>query len=198
MEPRDGGLNPHLVGGVLAGIVGLLTLLVIHRFWILPIWFAFPLGLVLAGLGGLAVGWSYAELQAGLPRRPWTAAAIVALVFVILTPAIVIAQLRGPLTFLGDPSLAPADRPQVAIRFILELLVPALLVGLAAGWLIAHSLRGAVSTGVAGLVYALGPGHNIPSLGNTLATPKELVLLLAITSVAAIVLVEVTARLQAG
>lgn len=64
--------------------------------------------------------------------------------------------------------------------------------GLAAG---AHPPR-RHRTGVAGLVYALGPGHNIPFLAGTPATAKGLLLLPVITVVAAIVLVKATARLK--
>jgi hypothetical protein len=190
-------MRAHLEAGILAGVFGLLTFLIIHHFWILPIWFILPLGLVIAALGGLAVGWSYAELHSALPPRPWTAPAIVVLVFAILAPAIVLAQLRAPLIFLGEPSLPPADVPRIAIEFLLELVVTALVTGSAAGWVLGHSPRAALATGVAGVVYAFGPGHNIPFLGNTPASGKGLALLLAITVIAAIVLVEATAWLQA-
>ena len=66
----------NLIAGVLSGIAGLLTFLVIHHFWILPIWFIAPAGLIIAALGGLAVGWSYAEIQAGLPRSSGAAGEI--------------------------------------------------------------------------------------------------------------------------
>jgi hypothetical protein len=43
---------------------------------------------------------------------------------------------------------------------------------------------------LAGLIFALGPGHNIPFLGNTPATGKGIVLLLSVVVVSAVVLVE--------
>jgi hypothetical protein len=58
-----------------------------------------------------------------------------------------------------------------------------------------HSWRAAVSTGLAGIVFALGPGHNIPLLVSTPAAGKGIVLLLAIVLTAAWVLVTVQARL---
>jgi len=68
-------------------------------------------------------------------------------------------------------------------------------VGGLAGWLLGHTLRAAMATALAGLVFALGPGHNIPFLGSTPAVGKGLVLLLAITLVSALVLVETSAGL---
>jgi hypothetical protein len=64
------------IAGVLAGIAGLLAFLVLHALWIVPIWFILPVGLLVAGGGGLAVGWAYAELRYRLPQRPWTALAV--------------------------------------------------------------------------------------------------------------------------
>ena len=62
-----------LIAGMFAGVAGLLVFLVIHHFWIKPIWFILPIGLVIAAQRrGLAVGWAYSELLPGLPRRPWT------------------------------------------------------------------------------------------------------------------------------
>ena len=73
-------MNSALIAGGLAGVAGLLVFLTVHHFWIKPIWFILPPGAVIAGLGGLAVGWAYAEIRAGLPPRPWTALAVMALV----------------------------------------------------------------------------------------------------------------------
>ncbi|MBI3733405.1 MAG: hypothetical protein HY259_08110, partial [Chloroflexi bacterium] len=70
-------MTPELIAGVLAGVAGLLVFLTIHHFWIEPIWFILPAGLVIAALGGLAVGWSYAEIRVGLPPRPWMTVSIV-------------------------------------------------------------------------------------------------------------------------
>lgn len=67
-------MTPFLIAVVLASLAGLLVFLVIHHIWILPIWFIVSPGLVIAVLGGLAVGWSYYEIRLGLPSRPWTAA----------------------------------------------------------------------------------------------------------------------------
>ena len=90
-------MTPFLIAGACAGIAGLLTFLVIHHFWIQPIWFIAPVGLVIAGLGGLAVGWSYAEIQAALPPPPWTFLTVTAVNLIILAPSFVLAELRAPL-----------------------------------------------------------------------------------------------------
>src|SRR3972149_10854124 len=87
----------HFVAGALASLAGLLTFLALHAIWILPIWFIFPMGLLIAGVGGLAVGWSYAELYHRLPKRPWTAFAVILLIAATLAPAVVLAELRQPM-----------------------------------------------------------------------------------------------------
>ncbi|MFO7538217.1 MAG: hypothetical protein R6X32_09170 [Chloroflexota bacterium] len=56
-----------LVTGVLAGLI---AFLLIHALGIVPIWFILPIGLLIAAVGGLAVGWAYAELRDRLPKRP--------------------------------------------------------------------------------------------------------------------------------
>jgi len=63
-------MTPSLTAGILAGIAGLLVFLLIHHLWIMPIWFILPFGLIVAALGGLAVGWMYGKLLPNLPPRP--------------------------------------------------------------------------------------------------------------------------------
>jgi hypothetical protein len=188
-------MSPFLIGGVCGGVAGLLTFLVIHHFWIRPIWFIAPVGLVIAGLGGLAVGWSYAEIHTALPPRPWTFLAVTAIIAIILAPSILLAQMRPPLIDPTTFSLPPQGAARAAVHYVTELIVTAIVMGTAIGWLLGHSRQATIATAVAGLVYALGPGHNIPALGNTPAVGKGIVLLLAITLVSAFVLVEVSARL---
>jgi hypothetical protein len=188
-------LKAALIAGLLAGIAGLLVFLTIHHFWIRPIWFILPAGLVIAGLGGLAVGWSYAEVKAGLPPRPWTALAVFALVAATLLPAIVIAQLRPPPIDVASGMILRGGTAGVVARFMIELLLTATLVGGLLGWWLGHTPRAAFATALAGFVFALGPGHNVPFLGNTPGVGKGLVLLTAIILVSALVLVETEARL---
>jgi hypothetical protein len=183
-------MNASLIAGLVAGVAGLLTFLIIHHFWIKPIWFILPPGLLIAGLGGLAVGWSYWELRGGLPSYPWTVLGVILLIGAVLAPAVILAQLREPILDLETFTIPPEATGR-AIRYaILELALPAIVVGSAAGWLLSHHWRGSVATALAGLVFALGPGHNIPFLANTPATAKGIVLLAAIVFVSSLVLVE--------
>lgn len=197
LSDGDGLLRVHLSTGVLSGISGLLVFLVFHQLWIAPIWFILPIGLIIAAMGGMAVGWAYHELFPKLPPRPWSTLVIVALIGIILTPAIVLAELREPLFTVTDMDAELSVSPAYAAAvFILELLVSATLTGGLAGWFIKRTPRAAVSTGIAGLVFALGPGHNIPFLGNSPATGKGIILLLIVILSAAVVLVEMSAMIS--
>jgi hypothetical protein len=188
-----------LIAGAVAGIAGLLAFLVLHALWIVPIWFMVPVGLLVAGGGGLAVGWAYAELKSRLPRRPWTALAVVGMIALILLPAVVLAELHGPVF-----SVTPAGPVQtvatsvIVARFVGEVLVTATIVGGLVGWWLGHTRRAALATGVAGFVFALGPGHNIPLIGGTPGVGKELAIMTAVTFVSALVLVEGHAWLSTG
>jgi len=183
-------MTPPLIAGIASGIAGLTVFLVIHHFWIKPIWEIMPMGLVIAAVGGIAVGWSYAEIRAGLPPRPWTALALAGLIGVILAPSIIIAQFREPMLDMATFTLPPGSGGAAALRFGVDLLLTAGLVGALAGWLLGRTPQAALATAVAGLVFAIGPGHNIPFLGNTPVVGKGLALLAAITLVSAVVLVE--------
>jgi hypothetical protein len=184
-------LNPALAAGALSGVAGLIVFLVIHAMWIAPIWFILPPGLVLAGAGGLAAGWAYTELLPGLPARPWTALALMGLIWLTLAPALGLAELREPLFNVtpGGGVLA-VTVPVAAARFVLELLVTAALAGGAAGWLVGRTPQAALATAAAGVLFALGPGHNIPFIGGTNGVGKELAIMGAIIAVSAVALVE--------
>ena len=185
-------MTASFVAGILSGIVGLLVFLAIHHFWIQPIWFILPIGLVIAALGGLAVGWAYQELLPHLPPRPWTAFAVVALIIIILLPSVLLAEVRAPLFDISIPGgRLNVSVGRATVRFILELLVTATLAGGVAGWLVGHTPRAVLATALSGFVFALGPGHNIPFLGSTPGTGKGIGLLLVIVLVSAFVLVEV-------
>lgn len=186
----DEMLTPHLVAGALAGTTGLLVFLVIHHYWIMPIWFIMPFGLVIAALGGLPIGWAYHEISPNLPPASWSIMAFIALIGIILAPAIILAELRQPL-FTMSESGAELSVPvwYAVVVFILELLVTATLVGGLAGWLIGHTPRATMATALAGFIFALGPGHNIPFLGSTPGMLKGIVILLAIILAATIILV---------
>lgn len=181
-----------LQAGALAGTAGFATFLLLHHLWIVPIWFIAPVGLLVAVSAGAAVGAAYAELQPRLPPRPWTAIAVIALIGVVVLPAVAIAELRGAIFRMeadgGGALLVPAV--DAVADFVVGLLGTAALTGGALGWLIARRLRAAGMTALAGLALALGPGHNIPLLGGTPAAPRELVILAVVGVVASFTLVE--------
>ena len=180
-----------LIAGVLSGIAGLLVFLALHALWIVPIWFILPVGLLVAGGGGLAVGWAYAELRWRLPRRPWTALAMVCLIIAILLPAFVLAELHAPVfsvTPAGPVQTVPTSI--IVARFVGELLATATIVGALVGWWVGQTRRATLATALAGFIFALGPGHNIPFLGGTPGVGKELALMAAVVVVSALVLVE--------
>jgi hypothetical protein len=180
-----------LVSGLAAGTAGLLVFLVLHHLWIMPIWFILPFGLVIAGLGGMAVGTAYQALLPHLPPRPWTALTLVALIALTLLPSILLAEIRQPMFDIRVPTpRLTMSLGRATFTFVLELLFTATLAGWLAGWLIGRSRRAAMSTATAGLFFALGPGHNIPFLGSTPGTGKGILLLLAVIVVSAVVLVE--------
>lgn len=185
-------MNLFLIAGMISGIAGLFVFLTIHHFWIQPIWFILPPGLLIAGLGGIAVGWAYQELLPHLPPRPWTALAIVTLIAVILLPSVILAEFREPLFDVTVPGgLLMVSTGKAVGIFILELLGTATITGAVMGWLVGHTPRATFATALAGFVFALGPGHNIPFLGSTPGVWKGIVLLVAIVVVSSIVLVEV-------
>ncbi len=186
-------MSISLIAGILSGVVGLLVFLTIHHFWIKPIWFILPAGLIIASLGGLAVGWAYSEIQSALPKRPWTALAVFGLIGVVLAPAIILAQLLPPVVDVAGGRLVGTIDELIA-RFAL-LFATAAGVGGLAGWILTRTRHGALAMGVAGLVFAMGPGHNIPFFGNTPLVGKELTLLAAITLSASVALVEAATRL---
>jgi hypothetical protein len=184
-------MNATLLAGLFSGIAGLFVFLTIHHFWIKPIWFMLPPGLLIAALGGLAVGWSYSEIHGALPSRPWTAPAMFALISLILAPAILLAQLRPPPLNISTGAIIDGSSTGVVIaRVVIELLLTATVIGGFLGWWLGRTPLAALATAVAGLVFALGPGHNIPLLGNTPVAGKGIILLVAIIAISAIVLVE--------
>jgi hypothetical protein len=190
-------LRASLAAGVLAGVAGLLVFLAVHHLWIMPIWFILAPGLVVAALGGSAIGWAYAEVRAGLPSRPWTHLAFLLLVGMTLAPAMILAELRPALFDAGTGDLAPGSSvSRVAGHFVGELLLSATIVGGLAGVRLGKTKRAAFATALAGFAFALGPGHNIPLLAGTPGAGKGAILLIAVIAISTIVLVESESRLS--
>jgi hypothetical protein len=187
-----------LAAGALAGVAGLLVFLMLHALWIVPIWFILPLGLLVAGCGGVAVGWAYAELRYRLPRRPWTALAVVGVIAVILSPAFMLAELQAPVVH-RHASRPGADGCNLPDRRALRRRIAgdgARSSAAWCGWWLGRTRRAALATAVAGFVFALGPGHNIPFIGGTPGVGKELAIMAVVIGGAALVLVEVHAWLS--
>jgi hypothetical protein len=190
-------MKSYQLAGLLSGAAGLVVFLAIHHVWILPIWEVFPLGVIIAGLGGLAVGRAYDLLRPNLPPRPWTSFAVFLLVALILGPSILLTLVRPPLFDVATGELlSDVTVWNVVARFIFELLVLSTVSGALAGWLVGRTRQAALATALAGFVFALGPGHNVPFFAGTPGIPKGTALLLAPSLVAAIVLVEADGLLQ--
>ncbi|HSO28690.1 MAG TPA: hypothetical protein VLS28_02195 [Candidatus Sulfomarinibacteraceae bacterium] len=183
--------------GAAAGLIGFVTFLLLHHVWIAPIWSIAPIGVLVAAAGGAAVGAAYEELRPHLPRRPWTAIAVIVLVGAVLLPALVIAELRAPIFAMdedgGGTFLVPGAEAMAIV--VVELLGTATITGAGLGWFIARTRRATGATALAAFAFAIGPGHNIPLLGGTPAVAKELVILAGVVAVASVVLVEGHARL---
>ena len=188
----------YLVACLTAGFVGFLTFLVVHHFWIEPIWYITLPGLFFAALGGLAVGWSYGEIRrvvtplSNSQPEHWHSLVVLLSAVIILSPSALLAQLRSSLLDSSSGTLTIADPRRAVAHFVIELLLTSTLTGSVLGWLLTHTFRASFATGLAGFVFALGPGHNIPFLGNTPGAGKGLVLLLIVVSVSSIALVEVS------
>lgn len=191
-------MTAALIAGAISGAAGLIVFLAIHHYWIMPIWFIFPIGVVFAALGGAAAGWAYYELLPAMPARPWSSLGLIALIVFILAPSIILAEIRSPLFDISDPDNATlaVSTGQAVLVFTAELALTSLAMGALLGWLIGRTWSAALATAVAGLAFALGPGHNIPFLGSTPATLKGVSILLIVIIVSALVLVEVEWRLR--
>jgi hypothetical protein len=194
----NSNLSAALFSGFIAGLSGLAVFLVVHALWILPIWFILPMGIPIAGIGGVAVGWAYAEIAHRLPVRPWRTPAVAALVSLILLPYILIAELRPPMFIVSGSGIAVLmmSVPEAVLRFIGDLLIPAGVSGGVLGAWLGRTRRATIMTFIAALTLALGPGHNIPFLGTTTGVGKEITIIALVNIVSALTLVEVHAQLS--
>lgn len=178
--------------GAIAGVAGLAVFLVLHQLWIVPIWFIAPVGLVMAAVGGAAVGAAYHELLPRLPPRPWMSLWVTASLAATLTPSIVVAEIYGPIYGIGQAGrgILLVSPSEAFTAVVVGLLGTATLAGAVVGAIVGRTRRAAGTMAVAGLALALGPGHNIPLLGGTPAVTKELRVLVIVIGVASFVLVE--------
>jgi hypothetical protein len=137
------------------------------------------------------------EIFPRLPERVWSRLLVfMTLIWLILLPSLALAELRRPVFTLveADPVLNMSIS-EAALRFIFELLVSAAVVGGLIGWWLGRTRRAAFATALAGFIFALGPGHNIPFIGGTPGVGKELAIMLAIISISSLALVLGHARL---
>jgi hypothetical protein len=183
--------KPALVSGAVSAITGLLVFLVIHAVWIMPIWFILPVGLMIAVPAGMVIGHAYAVIQHRLPKRPWNFISVSILIAIILLPGTLLAELRTPMfAFSPTGPIFQMELGAAIIIFILELLLTAALTGGLIGWIIGRSVRAVSLMALAGLMFALGPGHNIPFIGGTGGVYKEWAIMGSIIIPSAFVLVE--------
>ncbi|HEX6386534.1 MAG TPA: hypothetical protein VF177_17825 [Anaerolineae bacterium] len=121
----------------------------------------------------------------------------IALITATLLPGIVLGELRPPMFSVSPAGVANLEMgvPEVVGRFIGELLLTAVVAGALLGWWLGRTRRAATATAVAGFIFALGPGHNIPFIASTNGVGKEMVIMMSIVAVASLVLVEGHARL---
>jgi len=192
-EPNNtGSSSTALIAGALSGVVGMLSFLIVHHFWILPIWFIMPFGLVVAVLGGLAVGWAYIEVRPRLPSSSLLRVLVmIAIIAVILAPGVILAEVRAPFFDIqanGEFELV-VPMGTVIVRSIIEVVVTAVIVGALVGWWLGRSKQAVVAMALGGFIFVLGPGHNIPLIGGTHGVPKELALMAAIIVPSAVTLV---------
>jgi hypothetical protein len=194
----NSNLSVALFSGFIAGLSGLAVFLVVHALWILPIWFILPMGIPISGVGGVAVGWAYAEIAHRLPSRPWRIPAVAGLVSLILLPSILIAELRPPMFIVAGSGIAVLmmSVPEAILRFISDLLIPVGVSGGLLGAWLGRTRRATLVMLLAALMLALGPGHNIPFLGTTTGVGKEITIIALVNLVSALTLVEVHARLS--
>lgn len=190
------------LSGVVAGLVGFIVFLILHALWILPIWFIVPMGLVIAGVGGATVGWAYETVEPHLPAGILARSlAVAGGTILVLAPSTILFQLGGPTVPVVD-GIARTDAidvPSLAVRFVVGLLVVTGATGAIVGWLLTHRRRGMLAVSAAGVVFALGPGHNLPFFhlaALPAATRTALLLMLASIASASLVLVTVDGFLE--
>lgn len=177
------GVDPlprSLAAGAVSGVVGVSVFLAVHHLWILPIWSIAPVGVPIAALMGVAVGWAAHEARERLPRRPsFLALALAALLLALLVPAELLSFRRGPFD-VSDPLV-----PQGVLVVAFVELATAIPLGALVGWWLTRSWRGTLAWALAGLATALGVGHNVTLLGATFPAAYKMWAVMATAQLAA-------------
>ena len=159
--------------GAIAGVVGCAVFLALHAAWIVPIWFVAPIGFAIAATCGAALGELLGRVAPGHTGLPGGVVLASGLTWLFLALPAVLAEL----------GLRPGAAPDLAI--IAGFFAPFLAGGGLVGWAAGRS-RGTAGRGaLAGLLLAIGPGHNIPFLAGTPAVPTEVAILVVVVAAAA-------------
>jgi len=180
----DPWLRASLVGGVFAGLAGLLVFTLLHVALVGPLWVLLLVGFLPAVAGGAVVGWAFHVLagHGKLPARPLQGPAFGALMWLTLVPLELLALSRGPV-----PGATPLD----AMRHVgPEVLLPA-LAGMLAGWALTQDLRASALLGLASLALALPVAGTLVALGAGGLGPSIFAGMLLVDGVAGFVLAEV-------
>ena len=182
--------TPYILAGILAGIVGLFVFLTIHHFTINPIWFILPVGILLSAAGGAAVGWAFYEMRPRLGANAiWSALILAGLLTLTQVPGFLIGQRYGPVVDLQNESILEGMTNELVRRFVLDLVLMAGVVGALVGWFVGRTRLAVIAMALAGVAFALGPGHNIPffvgvgisAAGKMLATMAAVILASGLT-----------------
>lgn len=181
-----------LVAGAPAGVAGLATFLVVHHFWILPIWFILPAGLPIAIAGGVTFGLAFRALRDRLPRAPWHAPALAGLLALALLPAQALSVSRGQLPF---ELLIELPASEVARSFA-ELVATAAPAGALLGGIVGRSVKAALATALAAALFAIGIGHNVPLIAAPALVAKMWIIILASSLAAALAFTATLTRLE--
>jgi hypothetical protein len=176
-----------LLSGAVAGAVGFAAFLLIHAIWIVPIWDIAP-AVLWAVLGGVTVGWAYHVHRVRLPARPVLRVAVVfACASLVLAPGLLLLPL--PLSSQGGSNPSIVVLAVAGIAGLLLLATP--LIAAVLGGLLGRSVRAAVATGLAALLFVSGIGHNIPVFGFGWRGVKMWTIMLTVTAISSVTLVVV-------
>lgn len=171
----------YIAAGMFAGITGLVVFLTIHHFTITPIWFILPVGLILSMVGGAAVGWAFAEMRSHLVSNAiWSALILAMLLSLTQVPGFLIGQRFGPVIDIQNETILQGMTAEIIRRFAFDLIFMAGMVGALLGWFVGRTQRAALSMAIAGIAFAIGPGHNIPFfVGIGLTAASKMLLIMA-------------------
>jgi hypothetical protein len=149
-------LAAFLIAGALTGLLSVALFGVIHAVIIVQIWTRLSGGIPFAVGAGLAIGWAFYELRAGLNAR-----VIGALVFGFLLWATLI-----PMTLFGVIVRATGIHGQDDAWEVVIELVLTFSTGVTAGRLISGRWRAALALGMASLALTLAQAGPIPVMNS--------------------------------